>query len=126
MPVANFRESKSAATIRRRRRQIVASAFLPSSLKHKTNLDDTWDSGEEDPEIPFEPTQVHVRKSYYIEYLNVYYVLPSVHNYSNIQLLHLKGNSVTCMDISGGTKVLAVDNVVRKNLVSWFGCIPCC
>ena len=32
---------------------------MPSSMRHKPpNLDDQWDSGEEDPEVPMEPTLV--------------------------------------------------------------------
>ena len=55
MPVPLMRESKSAATIRRRRRG------QQVHIQHKThNLDESWDSGEEDPELPLETSQVNV------------------------------------------------------------------
>ena len=55
MPVSLVRESKSAATIRRRRKGQRSKIHI----RHKThNLDESWDSGEEDPELPLEPFQV--------------------------------------------------------------------
>ena len=45
MPVSLAKESKSAATIRRRR--LKSASELPPNLKHKSHTDDTFDSGEE-------------------------------------------------------------------------------
>ena len=65
MPLTIPRESKSAATIRRRR-QKSSTPDMPSSMRHKPpNLDDQWDSGEEDPEVPMEPTLVIVQLDTY-------------------------------------------------------------
>ncbi len=50
------RDRKSAATIRRRRRGHVVHHVI---TRHKAHaLDDTWDSGEEDPEPALQPSQV--------------------------------------------------------------------